>query len=197
MSSLLSGPAPKLGQTRVDPSNPHAVVVVTEVERREDLFRKIGPDHPLVDLIRRCLSNNPSLRPHAPEIVQRMSDLVSRYPASFENRIEMLHRISTNEVERRELQHEVERKAAVIAKKEREKEEIEQEKDASVLACSAEVEQLQLELTSRVSSTDLEIQQLQLQLANNKSITVSKEAQILKLTNQLKSSREEVESLQQ
>ena len=190
-------PAPKLGQTRVDPSNPHAVVAVTEVERREDFLRKIGPDHPLVDLIRRCLSNNPSLRPHAPEIVQRMSDLVSRFPASIENRIEMLRGISTNEVERRELQQEVERKAAVIEQKEREKEEIEQEKDASVLACSAEVEQLQLELTSRVSSTDLENQQLQLQLASNKSITVSKETQILKLTNQLKSSREEVDSLQQ
>ena len=190
-------PAPKLGQTRVDPSNPHAVVAVTEVERREDFFHKIGPGHHLVDLIRRCLSNNPSLRPHSPEIVERMSDLVSHYPASFENRVEMLHRISASEFEKRELQQEVERKVAVIQEKERENEEIVQEREACVLACTAEVQQLQLEIASRVSSTDLDIQHLQLQLANKKSVISSKEAQNSKLTDQLKSSREEVDSLQQ
>ena len=154
-------PGPKLGPTRVDPSNPQVPIAVTEVERREDFFDKIGSDHPLVNLIRRCLSNNPSLRPHTPEIVQRISDLVSHFPASFENRIEMLHGISTNEVEKRELQEELKRMAVTNEEKEREKQNISQEKEAFVLSCSAEVQQLQLQMASKESTLDLEIQQLQ------------------------------------
>ena len=186
-------PAPKLGQTRVDPSNPQVPIAVTEVERREDFFDKIGPDHPLVDLIIRCKSNNPNLRPHAPEIVQRMSDLVSHFPASFENRIEMLHRISTTEFEKRELQEELERMAVTNEEKEREKQNILQEKEAFVLSCSAAVQQLQLQMASKESTLDLEIQQLRSLIANKEEIIALKETQISRLLSKLESSKKNVE----
>ena len=168
-------PAPKLGQTRVDPSNPHTLIPITEVERRENLFCKIGPDHPLADLIRRCLSNNPSLRPHTPEIVQRLNDLAFHYPPSFKNRVEMLHRISMNEIEKRRLQQEVERKTAAIEQKEKEKGIFLHEKEASDLATKAQ--QLQLELAQKEMNL--------------------KQTENSRLTSQLRSSREEVVTLQQ
>ena len=69
-------PFPTVGPTRVDPSNPDVLIPVTEAERREEFIRNIGQDHPLTDLIRRCLNNNPQRRARAVEIVQRMGDLI-------------------------------------------------------------------------------------------------------------------------
>ena len=48
-----------------DPRDPDSLVPVTEVERRAEFLRKIGDDHPLTPLMRRCLSNKPTLRPDA------------------------------------------------------------------------------------------------------------------------------------
>ena len=194
-------PAPKLGPTRVDPSNPHAVIAVTEVERREDLFRKIGPDHPLVDLIRRCLSNNPSFRPHTPEIVQRMSDLVSRFPPSFENRIEMLHRISANEMEKRQLQQEVDRKAAEVDQKEekittmnRENENQQQEHEDEIeritLAHSTEVAQLHIKLAEMQN----EIRSLNTELVQGKHLHDHKKAEMAALQSQIAACKASIKS---
>ncbi len=87
-------PLPHVGQTRIDPANPDRLIPVTEAERREEFLRRIPPDHPLMDLIMRCLSNNPQQRPRAAEIVGRMVGVVLEHPPSFENRVEMLQRMS-------------------------------------------------------------------------------------------------------
>ena len=110
-------PLPKVGQTRIDPSNPDALIPVSEAERREDFIRKIGRDHPLIDLITRCLNNNPQRRARAVEIAQRMADLILQFPPSFENRVEMLRRISADITEKGELHQEIEKKASTIEEK--------------------------------------------------------------------------------
>ena len=88
-------PLPKIGQTRIDPTNPDKLIPVTEIERREEFLRKISRDHPLTDLILSCLKNNPQRRPRVEEIVGRTGDMIRQFPSSFENRMEMLQRIST------------------------------------------------------------------------------------------------------
>ena len=67
-----------------------------------------------------CLKNNTQLRVPATEIAGRMNDLVLRFPPSFQNKIDMLQRISTDEAERRQLQQEIDTKAAHIDDRERE-----------------------------------------------------------------------------
>lgn len=64
-----------------------------EANRRDQFLHAIGSDHPLTELIIRCINVDPQQRPHAYDITQELSKMVSRYPASFANRLDMLKRI--------------------------------------------------------------------------------------------------------
>ena len=61
-----------------------------EAERRE-LF--LQDEHPLMDLILRCINKDRHVRPHASEIVERLAAMVLQFPASFANRLETLRHI--------------------------------------------------------------------------------------------------------
>ena len=74
---------------RPDPRNPDAVIPVSEVERRAEYLQEIGNDHPLMGLIRQCLSNMPTRRPEAPAILERVNAILSTLPQPFTNRVEM------------------------------------------------------------------------------------------------------------
>ena len=50
-------PLPEIARARKDPAG--ILIVISEVERRQNLLNKIGDKHPLMDLITSCLSNNP------------------------------------------------------------------------------------------------------------------------------------------
>ena len=82
MIHMFSGrwPEPQVGQTRIEGSK---LIPVTEAERREVFFKAIEEDHPLMDLIHRCINNNPQLRPHASEIVRQVSCIATQFPALF------------------------------------------------------------------------------------------------------------------
>jgi len=89
--------------TRVNPSNPHQLIPLSETERRNKYLQEIGENHPLMALIRECLSNHPPHRPDAVEILQRVREVFSQFPPSFENKVEMLHQwrtISSDEPQR-------------------------------------------------------------------------------------------------
>ena len=58
------------------------MVPVSEAERRDVFLRSIGKDHPLMDLILKCIHNHPQARPHAIEIVKRLADVVLRFPTN-------------------------------------------------------------------------------------------------------------------
>ena len=98
MIHVFSGrwPEPQEGQTRIENGQ---LVPVTEAERREVFLRAIGNDHPLMDLIMRCINNDSSRRAHASEIVERLAGMVLQFPASFANRLEMLRSIEHQEQE--------------------------------------------------------------------------------------------------
>ncbi len=78
------------------------LIPVTEAERREEFLGKIlrpppdGPHHALSQ-------QQPSARPRAAEIVGRMVGVVLEHPPSFENRVEMLQRVSALLTEKRSL----------------------------------------------------------------------------------------------
>ena len=59
-----------------DPQNPEHLLARSEVERRRDyiqpLHGQLGEDHPLVQLVHRCLHNTPARRPSAEELLQQL-----------------------------------------------------------------------------------------------------------------------------
>ena len=157
MIHMFSGrwPEPQVGPIRAEPGG--RMIPVSEAERREEFLRAIGNDHPLMDLICKCIDNYVQSRAHASEIVERLADMVLQFPASFANRLEMLRRIEADGEEKRALTEEGERKDRVIQQKEDEislhREEVQAEKKQKIaevdrlkLAHSSEVEQLRLQV---------------------------------------------------
>ena len=95
MIHIFSGrwPEPQVGQICTDPDG--RLIPVTEAQRREVFLQAIGNDHPLMDLILKCIHNHPPARAHASEIVEQLAEMVLQFPASFANRLEMLRHIET------------------------------------------------------------------------------------------------------
>ena len=96
MIHVFSGrwPEPQVGPSRFEDDR---LIPVTEAERREMFLQDIGGDHPLMDLILRCINNDPRRRPHTNEIVQRLTSIMLPFLASFANRLEMLKCIESKE----------------------------------------------------------------------------------------------------
>ena len=85
-----------------DPQNPTHLVPVTEVERRAEFLHKIGDDHPLTPLMRRCLSNDYSLRPDAAQIHAQLSEVKGHLPKMAETRMELVQQLTALKRERGE-----------------------------------------------------------------------------------------------
>ena len=75
---------------RPDPQNPDVLVPISELDRRAEYLRDIGQNHPLMGLISQCLSNAPTRRPEASEILRQIAATASRVPERHQNKIEML-----------------------------------------------------------------------------------------------------------
>ena len=187
MIHMFSGrwPEPQVGPIRAEPGG--RMIPVSEAERREVFLRAIGNDHPLMDLICKCIDNYVQSRAHTNEIVERLADMVLQFPASFANRLEMLRQIEADGEEKRALTEEGERKDRVIQQKENEislhREEAQAEKDKN----SAEIHRLKLAHSSEVEQVRLQVRDLntQSQFKNAKN-----EAE----TTELKSNLEALES---
>ena len=76
-----------------DPQNPDAIIPVCEVERRAEYLQEIGDDHPLMGLIRQCLSNIPAQRPEAPVLLDQVNTILSSLPT---NRVKMLQQFEVH-----------------------------------------------------------------------------------------------------
>ena len=150
MIHMFSGrwPEPQVGQVCAEPGG--RIIPVSEAERREEFLRAIGNDHPLMDLIRKCIDNYVKSRAHANEIVERLADMVLQFPASFANRLEMLRQIEADGEEKRALTEEGERKDRVIQQK------ANAEIHRLKLAHSSEVEQLRLQVSDLNAQSQFE-----------------------------------------
>ena len=183
MIHVFSGrwPEPQVGQTRIENEQ---LVPVTEAERREVFLRAIGNDHPLMDLILRCINNDPRRRAHANEIVERMAAIVLQFPASFANRLEML----------RQIEDLIEEKQALREEGEAEN----QRKDAEILKLRNEAKEkdyenagLNLVLSSEVEQHILEVRDLH---AQNQLLTATKEADVTELKTKVAAYEDQIEN---
>ena len=116
MIHMFSGrwPEPQVGPIRIEGGK---LIPVTEAERREVFFKAIEDNHPLMDLIHKCINNDPQQRPHVSELARRVSQIASQFPATFANRLEMLRRIEAVEKEKKALTEEGERKSRTLEEK--------------------------------------------------------------------------------
>ena len=178
-------PEPQVGPNRTEPDG--TMIPVSEAERREVFLQAIGNDHPLIDLILKCIHNHPKSRAHASEIVERLAEMVLQFPTSFANRLEMLRQIEADGEEKRALTEEGERKDRVIQQKESQvsslREEVQIEKERN----SAEIHRLKLAHSSEVKHFRLQVRDVN---THSKLMKAESEAEV----EELKSKSEVLES---
>ena len=160
MIHMFSGqwPEPQVGQIHTEPDG--RLIPVTEAERREVFLQAIGNDHPLMDLILKCVNNHPQVRAHASEIVGRLAEMVLQFPASFANRLdEALRQNEALSKEIRDQQREIGNLKRTL------REEIER-KDREIQELKTEIELLKIEnKTSGLSLRDFSHSQVSFFLA--------------------------------
>ena len=95
MVHILSGAWPIPSEAvEVDPDDPDKLTAISEFERRKEYTKLILSDHPLLPLIRQCLSNGSTQRPSSDEVLERVITQADRCPPSFSNRVELLREIT-------------------------------------------------------------------------------------------------------
>ena len=178
MIHILSGqwPEPQIGPNRTGPNG--RLIPVTEAERREVFLRAIGNDHPLMDLILKCINNHPKSRPHATEIAERLAEMVLQFPASFANQLDILRCNKALEVEKLALTETGIRQNWIIQQKENEMLVCRQELHAKEEQKSAIINQQKLSHSIEVEHLQLQLQDLNTQ---NQLIKAETEAEIIEL----------------
>ncbi len=134
MIHVLSGrwPLPLCEPTYVNPENRAQLLAVSEAERRDEYLRDIGNAHPLMDLILRCVSNDPGQRATAAQMVERMKQMTRHNPPAFPNQVEMLQQIRADATEKGSLREEIETFTAEYEQSQLEREELIQQHEADV-----------------------------------------------------------------
>ena len=183
MIHMFSGrwPEPQVGPNRMEEGR---LIPVTEAERREVFLRAIGNEHPLMDLILRLINNDPQVRPHASEIVERLAAMVLQFPASFANRLEMLRHIQHQEALMEEKDAE---KQALMEERETERQAMSEEREAENRQNQIEISRLREEAQEKVEEVDRlnlsyssEVEELKLQVrdlnSQNEQLKVERDA---------------------
>ena len=76
-----------------DPRDPTTFVPVTEVDRRSRFIRRLGNEHPLLDLVRECLSNSPVRRLEVAEIFRQLDNILQALQAQAGTVIQQLESV--------------------------------------------------------------------------------------------------------
>ena len=88
-TSIRRLPTPLENKEDPNPENPGETINRSEVERREKYLAEMKDDNPLQDLARKCLQDDPSLRPTAAEIVQQLQKLSAAKTPPYTDILEM------------------------------------------------------------------------------------------------------------
>ena len=84
--------------------NVRELVAVSEAERRRHFLDKIGDDHRLMGLVRRCIDNDHQSRPPTSEIVKEVKSL--KPTVSLASRLELMKHVETGKTKLEELKEE-------------------------------------------------------------------------------------------
>ena len=186
MIHVFSGrwPLPLRAPVCVDPENRDQLLPVSEAQRRDEYLRDIGNDHPLMELILRCVSNDPKQRATAAQIVQRMEHMTCHSPPAFPNRIEMLKKIRADATEKESLREELETFAAEYEQNRLEREELIQQHEVEVEKVRTEVKvQVNAQTTAARSQLRGEFHRLeQLAQQRQEEIACSEMAHTIEIT---------------
>jgi serine/threonine protein kinase len=191
MIHMFSGqwPEPQVGPNRTGPNS--RLIPVTEAERREVFLRAIGNDHPLINLILKCVNNHPKSRAHTNEIVERLAEMVLQLPAPLASRLDILRRINALEAEKQALAENGKRKDLMIQEKEDDVSICRQELRAQEEQKAAEINQLKLFHSSEVGHLHLQLQDLNTENQLTKDET---EAEITELKSKVTTLETDVEN---
>ena len=83
-------PEPQVEPIRMESDR---MIPVSEAERRDVFLTAIGDKHPMMNLIRQCVNNNPKRRPNTSEIVPQLRDMAGKNLPSYSYRLEMLQQM--------------------------------------------------------------------------------------------------------
>ena len=164
MIHIFSGKLPDSHEKTTDVEFDELIPVSEAEQQQQNFIDAIGHDHPLMDLILKCISENPQCRAHAGEIVEQLAKMVSQFHATSANRVELLRRTEADEEEKRWLQDEDKRKTTELQSKE-------EEISNLIMGRNALEEDLQAQLQQKVKEIDklklahsLELQQLRIEM---------------------------------
>ena len=197
MIHMFSGrwPEPQVGPSRIEADK---LIPVTEAERREVFLQAIGNDHLMMNLILRCINNNPERRAHASEIVEQLIEMRLQFPTSFANQLEMLRHIEAQEEEKRTLREEGEtesqQKEQIIINLREEAQQKAEESDRLSAIFSSEVEQLKLQVKDLTSQNQLFMVTNKAEVTELKAKAEICEAQVKIIDKTLQQEREQFET---
>ena len=160
MIHTLSGqmPIPHVESVRTEGD---CLIPVSEAERRESFLEAIGKDHPLMDLILKCIHNNPGMRTNTSEMVDQLANMVEQNLTQFTNQLDMIEyidrleeQIKSKELKREELEHKnsqaLEKAKQMISKLERKQEEDQLEMQTLLQKVDLAIDSLKTSLTDEI-----------------------------------------------
>ena len=77
------------------------LIALSEAERRQRYLQEVGHDHPLMNLILKCIDNDPRSRPSAKDIVQQLQIQEEVGTPSFKDKVEVLKFVAERESKKR------------------------------------------------------------------------------------------------
>ncbi len=108
---LQTFPGNLLSSTYPDPQNRRRIIGRSEVERRGryigGLRQLLGGRHPLVQLVERCLDNDPTYRPSAMEVLQQLEGLEIEDPHQHLSKLDVIHLLQQRDQQIQRLQTEL------------------------------------------------------------------------------------------
>ncbi|MCG8626238.1 MAG: protein kinase [Proteobacteria bacterium] len=158
---VLSGkwPEPQIGPNQIDPET-ERLVPVSEAERRKTLLDSIGYDHQLMELILKCIDNNPKHRPPSSNVVESLKEMKFAFSTPFANQLEMLARIEADKEEKRTLISDQKKEFEAMKQKEKQMAIFEEEMQRNDIQKSEKFSQVKLALSAEVEQQRLLIEDL-------------------------------------
>ena len=163
-------PEPQIGPTKVVAGK---LLPVTEAERRMVFIQAIGNDHPVMDLILKCINNDPDMRADINEVTQQLAEMKSLFPVLFSTRLEMLKHIEGVEWELKSLKEDGSQKDKIIQVKDDQISSLKQDVRKREVQKSQEIERLNLAHRAEVEQLRLQVRDLTIENSLQKSTALS------------------------
>ena len=171
----------------VDPHDRTKFIYRNEIERRQQYLSDIPAAHPLLPLMRRCLSDHPDGRPDISIILTTVRNLTSHFPPAFRDRLEVFARVKTDANEKVVLNERVSSLLTEVQQKEVQNERL-----------AAEVDSLNHQLGRKnvlLRANDSNIAELSRQLAIKNRFLKDHESVIANCNEQLQQNAHTIDSL--